>query len=353
MNANLQESTEHATAPETEGRLVHLLWYTGTGTTIAALTVFAERIAGGHIMRLAVLLTVYALLASGVALFFQKRERARNVLTGLLVTAAILAGTSAWLLAQDHFGYLNYTPLPRWYDTCGTNHAHIFSCAEYPKYSTVGYVLRLTESPLGAVTAATAASIAAIAIFRFLPMTIIAVLGSWYMLFEMFGPTNERDWAWALLWCGVLSLLLSWIFDLKLKNNYGFWVNKLGTWGIAAGLVYFFADQPEGSRFLYLLLNVLGMLVALYLKRSAGVIGFLAGCCNYIWHEYTTTFKDSDLFPYVLFCIGAIQIYLGWRLHRARLDLEIIIPKFLRKLRPEERREPVFFGTEAILEKLH
>lgn len=172
------------------------------------------------------------------------------------------------------------------------------------------------------------------------------------MLFEIFGPTSDRATEFTLLWCGVLSLLLSWIFDLKLKNNYGFWVNKLGTWGTAFGLVCLFAHQPEDFRFLYLLLNLLGMLVALYLRRSAGVIGFLAGAFNYVWYEYTTTFKDSDLFPYALFCIGAFLIYLGWRLHRARRDLEILVPRFLQGWRPEERHEPVFFGTETILERL-
>jgi hypothetical protein len=139
---NSTKITEQTTTPETEARLVHLLWYAGTATTIAALTVFAAKIADGHLLRLAVVLIIYAFLALGVALLFLSRERARNVLTGLLVTAAILAGTGAWILAQDHYGYLNYTPLPQGYDACGTNDAQA-DCDTHPRYSSLGYGTRL------------------------------------------------------------------------------------------------------------------------------------------------------------------------------------------------------------------
>lgn len=197
------------------------------------------------------------------------------------------------------------------------------------------------------ITAAALASILGLIAFRFLPMIIVTVLALWYWIFDIVGPNCDPANLRCLMCCGGVTLLLGWFLDKEFKNNYGFWVNKLGSWGAALGLVWLFDDQPEACRFLYLVLNIVGMLVALYLKRAAGALGFLVGAFTYIGYEYKTHFFDSVLLPYILFGIGALLIYLGYTLHQNHRDLDILYPRFAENWRPKERNEPVFFGTEG------
>jgi hypothetical protein len=336
--------------PHTEQRLVHLLWYVGTALSLAALTVYARTIAEGHPMRLAWVLIAYTVAALTAATVFLGRERMRNILTGLLVTAAILAGAAAWLIVQAEYHALLYLPLFDGYRACGG--VHVPDCTAHPPYYLISLLDQLRYSPLGVVTLASVASVLGLAAFRFLPMIIVTVLGLWYWIFDTVAPQDHEGNLRCLMWCGILTLLVSWLLDRRFVNNYGFWVNKLGAWGVAGGLVYLFENQSEEWRLVYLLLNIVGMLVALYLKRSGGVLGFLVGAFSYIGYEYTTHFRDSLIFPYVLLVVGALVIYWGYALHRARRDLDVLYPKVLENWRPKERHERIFFGTESLLEML-
>jgi hypothetical protein len=297
-------------------------------------------------------LIAYTFLALLAALIILGRERARNILTGLLVTAAILAGGVAWLIVQADHHSLRYFPPVTGYLACGLDSTPS-ACKASPIYYSLSLVDKLCYSPLGVVTAATLAGVLGLVAFRFLPMTIVIVLGLWYWIFDILAPDRPEEKLRCLMWCGILTVMLGWVLDKRFVNNYGFWVNKLATLGTAAGMVYLFDNQPEQWRFVYFLLNVLGMLVALYLRRSGGVVGFLVGASTYLGYEYWTHFSESPIFPYVLFGVGVFIAYLGYALHRNGRDIEVLYPRFLERWRPRERHEPVFFGTDTLAEMFH
>ena len=333
---------------EPDQLLVRLLWYVGALVSTAGLGAFAVEFADGDAWLLAWILLGYALLALIVSSMVFFREQARNMLTGLLVSVAIVVASGAILVAQEARHTLDYVPFPNDYSKC----ARACDEPDAQPYKSLGYFDRLQRSTLGVVTFATVASAIALATIRFLPLTVIVILGVWYMLFELIYPETPDEAKICLLFCCLLSWGLGWLADLRLKNNYGFWVNKLATWGAAFGLTVLFHEKSEGWRFLFLLLNACGVLGALYLRRPAGAIGFLVGAGCYVYSVYIDYFSDTLWFPFMLCAVGVVFVHLGWKLHRSKRDLEVILPAFSRSCRPDERKDPIIFGADSLLDSI-
>ena len=100
-------------------------------------------------------------------------------------------------------------------------------------------------------------------------------------------------------------------------------------------------SDSEVSKFLYFLINLALMWLAVFLRRRVfSVVGAL-GVLGYIGHLAQNIFEDSALFPFVLTAIGVAIIYLGILLkrHGAKIAqaVEDALPAWMKRLRPSER----------------
>ena len=82
---------------------------------------------------------------------------------------------------------------------------------------------------------------------------------------------------------------------------------------------------------------------------SRGVFGFFIGAFSLIFDLYKSYHK-SLVFPIVLFAFGVTRTYCGSWLRGNMPRVINRLRPWLIRCRPVERQEPIFFGTEALLE---
>jgi hypothetical protein len=97
----------------------------------------------------------------------------------------------------------------------------------------------------------------------------------------------------------------------------------------------------EFNKFLYCLINLGLMLVAIFLDRRAFLVFGAFGVFGYLAHLSYEVFKDSMAFPFALSVLGLLIIYLGIKYQRNREAIESAIlnslPDGLKNLRPTAR----------------
>lgn len=100
-------------------------------------------------------------------------------------------------------------------------------------------------------------------------------------------------------------------------------------------------SSSEWKKFLYCLVNLGLIIVAVFLQRRVFLVFGAFGVFGYLGHLSYDVFKDSFLFPIVLSFLGLVVIYLGvqYQRHRERFEKAVlaVIPGAIRRLRPMQR----------------
>jgi hypothetical protein len=269
-------------AVESDGGLVHFLWYLGIVTVLVGLYVFAARLSE----TVRCIVCMFGAFCAGYLAVQVIRTRAhQHLLAGMLISASILLSTYALHLGQSAFdlGHYDLTFSP--FSACDTPKV----CGDLPPYNTLSFSARALHSDVGPVLWATLLSFVAVIVFRFLPASVITVLGAWYLYFvhDQSANTDPRS---TLLACGIVTLAIAWLIDKVSKDNDGFWINKLAMWSTALGMSYF-VDHGSGIiRFTTFASSFAGMFFAIYLKRPAGTTGFVMVAYTYVDYLYFHTF---------------------------------------------------------------
>jgi hypothetical protein len=137
-----------------------------------------------------------------------------------------------------------------------------------------------------------------------------------------------------------LVLLVTYAVDRRTKDDYAFWGYLFGLAAFWGGLSLMDSNS-EWNKFLYCLINIGLIFLAVFLQRRVFVVFGACGVFGYLGHLSYSVFKDSFLFPLVLSFLGLVVIFLGVQYQRQRDEIEAAIlnrvPAGIRRLRPIER----------------
>jgi hypothetical protein len=181
---------------------------------------------------------------------------------------------------------------------------------------------------------------------RFPFLTFPIAFSLWYLsmdLTPMFFGRKEFSWnerLWVSLCFGAVILLVSYLTDRRTKEDFAFWGYLFGLIAFWGGLSLM-ESGSEFRKFLYCLINLVLMFVAVFLERRAFLVFGAMGVFGYLGHLSYSIFKDSMLFPLALTFIGLLVIFLGVTYQRKRVAIESFVlslaPNAIRRLRPIER----------------
>lgn len=175
--------------------------------------------------------------------------------------------------------------------------------------------------------------------YPFLIMPIAVTF--WYMTMDITAIISGGDFTWELrklvsLYSGLLMIGLAFWVDIRSRRiaDYAFWIYIFGVMAFWGGLSSLSSDS-ELSKFFYLCINLLMILVGVLLVRRVFVVFGALGSCGYLGHLASDVFKDSWLFPISLTVIGLGVIYLGvlWQKN------EKVITEKSRNILPASLRE--------------
>lgn len=305
--------------------LVHVLWYAGALIVIGAMGLFStvafNQLGAGALVATAL---GYAILftAAGHYLWHAKQL---PVAGGLLIAVAVAMTPLAVFGIQDLFG---------WWGRFGDP-------GEYKEFFVW---IKGSWVPMEIVTL-----IAALVAVRAYPFGFIAMVAAgalWFLSMDLtpwFG--GEADFDWALrhkvsMWFGLGLILVSWGFDLRQKRaDYAFWLHLAAIAAFWGGLTLQYSES-ELAKFLYCLINVGLIGLAIFLSRRVYAVFGAIGVAFYLGHLAEKVFKDSLLFPFALSLIGVAIVAMGlvYRHHREAIlaAFERVLPEALRRLRPRQ-----------------
>lgn len=169
--------------------------------------------------------------------------------------------------------------------------------------------------------------------FPFLTAPIAVAL--WYFSMDLapllFGAPSaawdEREWV--SVWFGLVMLVGAYAVDLRGKaEDLAFWIYLFGATAFWGGLSVMDSNSELG-KFLYFLIN-LGLIgVALLLRRTIFMIFGALGVMGYIGHLSYRIFTNSMLFSVALTVVGLSVIALGVIYQRNRHALQQALHKRL------------------------
>jgi hypothetical protein len=175
----------------------------------------------------------------------------------------------------------------------------------------------------------------------FLVMPVAVTL--WYMSMDLtpflFG---DADLSWELrkfvsLWFGLLIVLLAFWVDIRSRHDkdYAFWLYLFGVVAFWGGLSMMHSDS-ELSKFIYLCINLVMIVVGAILSRRVFAVFGGLGAAGYLGHLAYDVFKASMVFPFVLTILGLGVVYLGilWQRYEETISskLRALLPLPLREL---------------------
>ena len=175
----------------------------------------------------------------------------------------------------------------------------------------------------------------------FLLMPIAVTL--WYMSMDLTPFLfNNEDYTWELrklvsLWFGLLMLVVAFGVDIQTRDekDYAYWLYLFGVLAFWGSLSMMNSDS-ELSKFIYLCINLLMIVVGAVLSRRVFAVFGALGAAGYLGHLAYDVFKDSILFPFVLTLMGLGVILLGiyWQRHEASISdyLRGLMPQTLKQL---------------------
>lgn len=191
------------------------------------------------------------------------------------------------------------------------------------------------------------AAVIALRFYRFAFITFPLALTLWYMSMDLtpllFGKNDFSYHERKLVSCifGFTVLLGSYFIDKKIKDtDFAFWTYLCGMLAFWGGLSLMDSNSELG-KFIYCLINVGFIFVAVYLRRRVFIVFGTLGVLGYISHLAWRAFKFSYAFPIALTFIGIFIVFLGVKYQKNKSKFESFIegylPTFLMKWRPEER----------------
>lgn len=175
----------------------------------------------------------------------------------------------------------------------------------------------------------------------FLVMPVAVTL--WYMSMDLTPFLfNNEDLTFELrklvsLIFGLFMLVLAFWVDIQTRQqkDYAYWLYLFGVvtfWGALS----FMNSDSELSKFIYLCINLLMIVVGAILSRRVFAVFGGLGAAGYLGHLAYDVFKDSMLFPFVLTLIGLGVILLGiyWQRNEANISgyLRGLMPQALKQL---------------------
>jgi hypothetical protein len=183
----------------------------------------------------------------------------------------------------------------------------------------------------------------ALRFIRYPFLTFPIAFSLWYMsmdLTPLLIGKPEFTWTerlWVSLCFGLVILLVTYLIDRRTKDDYAFWGYLFGLMAFWGGLSLM-ESGSERKKFLYCLINVGLIILAVFLQRRVFVVFGGCGVFGYLGHLSYNVFKDSFLFPMALSLLGLAVIYLGVQYQRNREKFEeavlALIPVSMRRLRP-------------------
>jgi hypothetical protein len=190
------------------------------------------------------------------------------------------------------------------------------------------------------------AGLIALKFIHFPFLTFPIAFSLWYMSMDLtpllVGKSDFtfHERLWVSLCFGLLILMVAYLIDRTTREDYAFWGYLFGLMAFWGGM----SLMESGSgwkKFLYCVINLGLILLAVFLQRPVFVVFGACGVFGYLGYLSYDVFKDSFLFPMVLSLLGLVVIFLGvqYQKHRPQFEAAVLalIPASVRKLRPMER----------------
>lgn len=249
----------------------------------------------------------------------------------LKIPASLLITAAVGLVPVFIFGLQKFTGL--WPQEVQNNYAY------YHMHIKGSWLLM----ELGTIVAA----LIALRFYQFTFVTFPLAITLWYMSMDLapllFGREDFNFEERKIVSCvfGFCVLVGSYFVDRKFrKTDFAFWTYLYGMLAFWVGLSMMDSNS-ELSKFIYCLLNLLFIILALYLRRKVFMIFGAIGVFGYVSHLAWEVFKDSHFFPIALIILGLGIISLGVKYQKNKANIELVaerwFPTFLKKWRPEER----------------
>ncbi|WP_029934700.1 DUF2157 domain-containing protein [Thiomicrospira pelophila] len=175
----------------------------------------------------------------------------------------------------------------------------------------------------------------------FLVMPVAVTL--WYMSMDLTPFLfNNEDLTFELrklvsLIFGLFMLVLAFWVDIQTRQqkDYAYWLYLFGVVAFWGALSFMNSDS-ELSKFIYLCINLLMIVIGAILSRRVFTVFGGLGAAGYLGHLAYDVFKDSMLFPFVLTLMGLGVILLGiyWQRHEANISgyLRGLMPQAMKQL---------------------
>ena len=179
-------------------------------------------------------------------------------------------------------------------------------------------------------------------IYRYPFMIMPIAITLWYMSMDITSMLADGNYSYELrgmvsMYFGIMMILIALWVDIRSNDSgdYAFWLYIFGVMAFWFGLTIQHSDS-ELSKFFYLCINLILILIGVILNRKVFVLFGALGVCCYLGHLAFQVFRDSYSFPVALTVIGFAIIYLGilWQKNEGRITNKIrsFLPKPLHDL---------------------
>lgn len=152
-------------------------------------------------------------------------------------------------------------------------------------------------------------------IYRYPFMIMPIAFTLWYMSMDLTSMLSPEAYSYKLgamvsMYFGIITVLISFWVDVRSSHSadYAFWLYIFGVMTFWGGLSAQHSDN-ELSKFIYMCINLLMILIVVILNRKVFVLFGAIGCCFYLWYLAFQVLNLSYLFPVALTVIGFGIIY--------------------------------------------
>ena len=241
-----------------------------------------------------VLVTTVVYFVLAVALGLWLRGKGYLVGGGLLVTVAVCLLPLITYCVEDLLGF--------WPDV------HPGEYGDYYPMVRGGWILMEWVTIIGALVA--------LRFVRFAFLTAPLAFSFWFFSMDLaawlFGKQNLSgdEISWVSAGVGLLTMLVGYGLDRSLRaadetysEDFAFWCYLFGLMAFWGGLTSMNGDS-ELNRFVYLLINLALIGIAVYTKRRVFLVFGVIGAHIYLGHLAFRVFENSFLFPFVLAFLG-------------------------------------------------
>lgn len=187
----------------------------------------------------------------------------------------------------------------------------------------------------------------ALAFYRFPFLLVPILIASGFMSFDiaylLFGDAGWSRMidAWVCVGFGVLVLVAAYFMDLFMPEDFAFWGYLAGVFSFWWGVNQIF-ERFDLNLFIYLLINIFLVLLAIILQRTVFLVFGALGVLLFVTKLYGKYFAESNFFPAVLSLAGILIIFAGiaYQKNRQKIDAVIfgLLPKNILKWLPKPEK---------------